>query len=132
MCYAVMAKTEGRKGDIAQKKSCLGLIKALSSSDGNGHSLIPPTLAKCLVCTLESCACSSDFLSTYYVQQDSRLWRHSGPHPLTALQSRKEHRCQGVVCEIKQPKRNGVVPQETSGCGELGKPPQGHGVYFIN
>lgn len=25
---AATAKTEGRKGDIAQKKSCLGLIKA--------------------------------------------------------------------------------------------------------
>lgn len=63
------------------------------------------------------------------MQQDSRLWRHSGPHSLTILQSRKEHRCQGVLCEIKEPKGNGVVLQETSGCGELEKP---HGVYFTN
>lgn len=46
-----------------------------------------------------------------------RFWRHSGPHPSIIVQSRKVHRCEGVGCEAKEPKGNGVVLQETSGMG---------------
>lgn len=61
-----------------------------------------------------------------------RLRRHSGPHPSILLQSRKEHRCEGVKCETEDPKGKGVVPQETSGYGELEKQPQGNEVSFIS